>query len=78
MNPTSRLAALLLLSASSLALPLAAQAPSPSSGPAGFAAPAPRPDFSKPFWEQTQADRQLVNRLSQEDHQDMLKQLGIT
>ncbi len=70
MNPTPRLAALLLLSCS-VALPLGAQVP------AAIAAP-PKPDFTKPFWEQTQAERQVVNRLTQEDHQDMLKQLGIT
>lgn len=41
------------------------------------AAPA-RPDFSKPFWRQTPEERALINRLSNEDHADMQRQLGIT
>ena len=51
--------------------PLRAQAPA--------AAPAPaRSTANVPFWQLTPEERAALNRLTQADHADMLKQLGIT
>jgi hypothetical protein len=68
MHPLIRVAlASLVLVARPATLVVAEQPPAPA-----------HPDFSKPFWQQTPEERALINRLSAEDHADMLKQLGIT
>lgn len=56
---------------------LIAQTPSTGSGPAPATAPA-KPDLTKPFWQLTPEERAALGRLTQEDHADMLRQLGIT
>ncbi len=60
-----------LLVSLALALPALAQSPQPA--PA-----APRPLGSVPFWQLTPEERAQLNKLTNEDHQDMQRQLGIT
>jgi lysophospholipase L1-like esterase len=62
----------LLLAATCLGVALSAQTPAPS------AAPAPRAPGSVPFWQLTPEERQILNKLTVEDHADMQRQLGIT
>jgi hypothetical protein len=50
----------------------------PSALLAADAATTPQLDFGKPFWEQSAEERALVGRLSQEDHADMMRRLGVT
>lgn len=58
-----------------MALPAFAQSTAPT--PAAVVSPA-RSLGSVPFWQLTPEERAQLNRLTNEDHQDMLRQLGIT
>ncbi len=62
---------ILFIAAACLGVALAAQtAPAPEV--------APRAILSVPFWLLSPAQRQLLDKLTEEDHADMLRQLGIT
>src|SRR5262245_45480678 len=63
------LASLILVAA--LVATLSAQTPPAASAPA-------QPLWASPFWQLTPEQRQELGKLTEADHADMLKQLGIT
>lgn len=72
MNVTPRC----LFSASAALLIALAAASLPAQTPAPAAAA--KPDLTKPFWLLTPEERAVINRLTNEDHADLQRQLGIT
>ena len=64
-----------LLISLAIGLTACAQSTPPAAAPA---LAAPRPAAAVPSWQMSPEERQRVQKLSQEDHADMLRQLGIT